>query len=191
MILDDAFQHRRVRPGYSILLVSSTRPLHKDALLPLGRLRDLPSQVKRADMVIVTKMEGGVTDTVRYRWRENMRLPGRIPLLFSRTAYLPPVPVFADGCDQRYVYSKNAIVFSGIADDRTVRREVGWKYTVNDVLSFSDHHRYTLSDMELKARLFYLPIVSEIIPETGSGRYIEEELPGLGLKQLKETIIIR
>ena len=153
-----------------------------------------------------------------------MRLPGRIPLLFSRTAYLPPVPVFADGSDQRYVYAKNAIVFSGIADDRAVRREAGWKYTVNDVLRFPDHHRYTLSDMsrilssmrrhptavvlttekdaqrlvslngmppELKARLFYLPIVSEIIPETGSGRYIEEELPGLGLQQLKETIIIR
>lgn len=224
VILDDAFQHRRVRPGYSILLVSSTRPLHKDALLPIGRLRDLPSQVRRADMVIVTKMEDSVTETVRYRWRESMRLPGRIPLLFSRTAYLPPVPVFADGCDQRYVYAKNAIVFSGIADDRAVRREAGWKYTVNDVLRFPDHHRYTLSDMsrilssmrrhptavvlttekdaqrlvslngmppELKARLFYLPIVSEIIPETGSGRYIEEELPGLGLQQLKETIIIR
>ena len=85
VILDDAFQHRRVRPGYSILLVSSTRPLHKDALLPIGRLRDLPSQVRRADMVIVTKMEDSVTETVRYRWRESMRLPGRIPLLFSRT----------------------------------------------------------------------------------------------------------
>lgn len=224
VILDDAFQHRRVRPGFSILLVSSSRPVFRDSLLPIGRLRDLPSQIRRADMVIVTKMEDAVTETVRYRWREQLKLPGRIPLLFSRTAYLPPEPVFENESDHRYVYSTNAVVFSGIADDRSVRREVGWKYTVSDTVSFSDHHSYTLSDMskvascvrrhptavvlttekdaqrivslkgvpaELKARLFYLPIVSEIIPETGSGRYIEEELPGLGLKQLKEKIIIR
>ncbi|HIZ84959.1 MAG TPA: tetraacyldisaccharide 4'-kinase [Candidatus Coprenecus stercoravium] len=225
VILDDAFQHRRIRPGYSILLVSSTRPVNKDALLPIGRLRDLPSQIKRADMVVVTKVEDAVSGTMRYRWRENLRLPGRIPLMFSRIAYLPPLPVFPEECDQRYVYAKSAVVFSGIADDRAVRRMAGWKYAVNEVLRFGDHHGYTLSDMskvaasvrrystslvlttekdaqrivslqgvpsQIKARLFYLPIESEIIPEVSpTDRYIEEELPGVGLRQLKEKIIIR
>ena len=60
VILDDAFQHRKLRPDFSIVLVSAARPIFKDSLLPIGRLRDLPNQIRRADMVIVTKMEGEI-----------------------------------------------------------------------------------------------------------------------------------
>ena len=116
------------------------------------------------------------------------------------------------------------MIFTGIADDSTFRREVGWKYTVSGSLKFADHHGYTSSDMSrvasmagryptamilttekdaqrivslervpdiVRSRLFYIPIVSEIIPEEDySRRYIEEELPGVGLMQLKNHIKI-
>ena len=146
--LDDAFQHRRLRPDFSILLVNSARPVFKDSLLPFGRLRDLPSQIRRADMVIVTKIEDEVTSSDRLRWRQDLDIRRKdTSLLFSRIKYLAPVPVFSDRCDSRYVYSKSAVVFAGIADDRSVRRGVGWQYSVCEALRFKDHHDYTFRDL--------------------------------------------
>ena len=148
VILDDAFQHRRIRPDFSIVLVSSARPVFKDSLLPIGRLRDLPSQIKRADMVIVTKMDGSeVPSSERERWRKALKMREDSPLLFSRIAYRPLMPVMPGKEDSRYIYAKSAIVISGIADDRSLRRGVGWSYSVADVLCFRDHHGYRLSDI--------------------------------------------
>jgi tetraacyldisaccharide 4'-kinase len=55
IILDDAFQHRRVCPSLSLLLIDYHRPLHRDHLLPWGRLRDRRNQLRRADIVCITK----------------------------------------------------------------------------------------------------------------------------------------
>lgn len=224
VILDDAFQHRRISPGFTIVLVSSSRPVFKDSLIPLGRLRDLPSRIQDADMVVVTKIEDDVDDAFRRKWRQALRLPVRIPLMMSRISYMEPEPVFPESCDSRFKYSRNAIMFTGIADDATLRREAGWRYSLNDVLRFPDHHSYTSSDFSriqasvskhptamilttekdaqrlvsvnsvpdrIKSRLFYLPIISEMIPDVDVRNYIQEELPEVGLRQLKDNIIIR
>ncbi|MDR0581545.1 MAG: tetraacyldisaccharide 4'-kinase, partial [Prevotellaceae bacterium] len=61
IILDDAFQHRRVRPALSLLLIDYHRPLHRDHLLPWGRLRDRRNQLRRADIVCITKCPPGLT----------------------------------------------------------------------------------------------------------------------------------
>ena len=55
IILDDAFQHRYVSPGLSILLVDYNNPLKDDYLLPFGRLREQAGERQRADIIIVTK----------------------------------------------------------------------------------------------------------------------------------------
>jgi len=54
-LLDDAFQHRYVKPGLSILLIDFNRRIDKDYLLPFGNLRESSSAMKRADVIIVTK----------------------------------------------------------------------------------------------------------------------------------------
>ena len=56
MLLDDAFQHRYVKPGINILLIDYHRLIIYDKLLPAGRLREPLSGKNRADIVIVTKM---------------------------------------------------------------------------------------------------------------------------------------
>ncbi|MDR1526876.1 MAG: tetraacyldisaccharide 4'-kinase [Dysgonamonadaceae bacterium] len=55
ILLDDAFQHRRVQPSLSILLTDSNRLFHQDALLPAGRLREPAKNNSRADILIYTK----------------------------------------------------------------------------------------------------------------------------------------
>lgn len=55
ILLDDAFQHRSLTPSLSILLIDYNRPINQDSLLPAGNLRESASQMKRAQIIIVTK----------------------------------------------------------------------------------------------------------------------------------------
>lgn len=61
IILDDGFQHRSVRAGMNIVLTSYGRLMTHDRLLPLGRLRENLSGMKRADVIIVSKVPGEQT----------------------------------------------------------------------------------------------------------------------------------
>ncbi len=65
VILDDAFQHRRITPGINILLIDYTRPIKEDSLLPVGRLREGVSQMRRANVIIFTKCPDEVTPIMR------------------------------------------------------------------------------------------------------------------------------
>jgi tetraacyldisaccharide 4'-kinase len=62
IIMDDGFQHRRVKPGYAIILDDFNRPMHLEKLLPAGLRREPLSGLKRADQIIVTKKENPVPD---------------------------------------------------------------------------------------------------------------------------------
>ncbi|MDV7394491.1 tetraacyldisaccharide 4'-kinase, partial [Arthrospira platensis SPKY1] len=70
VILDDAFQHRYVQPGLSILLTPYDDLISDDFMVPVGRLREFASGVKRADIVMVTKC----TDRTSISEKEDIRL---------------------------------------------------------------------------------------------------------------------
>ena len=72
IILDDAFQHRSLKPTLSIVLVDYNRPIFKDHLLPFGRLRDLPQRIAAADIVIVSKCPNEVNAWEKCTWAENL-----------------------------------------------------------------------------------------------------------------------
>ncbi len=65
IILDDAFQYRRLKTHKSIVLVDYGRPVQQDMLLPLGRLRDLPERIFDADAIVVTKCPADLDETAR------------------------------------------------------------------------------------------------------------------------------
>ncbi len=157
IILDDAFQHRRVKPSLSIVLMSWDRPIFSDNLLPLGRLRDLPEQIRRADTVIVTKSprfgeHDGIIDQplaaaqiapVEKRWRSRLGLGVNQKLLFSSVFYGEPVGVDPSAADMRYTYSGSAVFFTGIADDTDFRNHIMGKYKVLNSIKFPDHYNFT------------------------------------------------
>ncbi len=161
IILDDGFQHRKVKPQYSIVLVNYNNPIYNDNLLPIGTLRDLPEQIKRANTVIVTKSpvavnidgmldEESTLEAVaaeEKRWRSNLRLKESQKLYFSNIEYDAPQPVFANIGDTRYIYSGKAIYFTGIANDTEFRNNLVGKYKILDSLKFHDHKNFSKSDI--------------------------------------------
>ena len=61
ILLDDAFQHRAVKAGFSVLLTPFNQPFYKDFMLPTGDLREFPTGAQRADVILVTKCPAGIT----------------------------------------------------------------------------------------------------------------------------------
>lgn len=148
IVLDDAFQYKKHHASLNVVLVNYRRPVYEDRLLPFGRLRDLPERLCDADVVIVSKCPHEMEAEERAQWRDRLRLPEDKPLYFTTVDYDAPVAVWPGEADPRYNYSKTVILFSGIADDMSLRAHLSDTYKIVEVLSFPDHHAYGRADMQ-------------------------------------------
>lgn len=160
IILDDAFQHRQIKPTLSIVLVDYNRPIFKDYLLPMGRLRDLPGRISAADIVIVTKCPTYLEPEEKQKWARNLGIRNyneteccgerkkgkRQHLFFTSIRYDAAKAIFNEG-DPRYVYSQRLILFTGIANDKPFRDYLSGDYRIVRHFNFPDHHQFTKSDM--------------------------------------------
>lgn len=153
IVLDDAFQHRYVKPTVSIVVTEYARPIFKDRMLPYGRLREPRRGINRADMLIVGKCP---SDMKPYNYREvanEYDLQPYQQLFFSHFKYQPLQPVFPDAAttipyldwlDQ----GDTVLSIAGIGNPRPFVRYIksfGAKVKV-DV--FPDHHQYTKKDID-------------------------------------------
>lgn len=148
IILDDGFQRRDIIPDKNILLVDYNRPIFSDELLPLGRLRDLPEQIKRADAVVFTKCPGFLFDEERERARTLARVKENQQVFFASIGYSAPKAVFKGIGNTRYIYAKEVIAFTGVANPKPMLDELSKKYTVTGKWLLPDHHAFTRSEME-------------------------------------------
>jgi len=146
VVLDDAFQYRRLQATLNVVLVDYNRPIFKDCLLPWGRLRDLPGRLKAAQAVIVTKCPAEVSDEERALWRKNLKLTQEQPLFFTTLQYIAAQPVFPEA-DKHYLYAKQCTVVTGIANDAPLRRYLSDTYKILQHLQFPDHHAYGKGDL--------------------------------------------
>lgn len=150
IILDDAFQHRYVKPGINILLVDYHRLIIYDKLLPAGRLRESKDGKIRADIVIVTKCPTELKPMDYRVLTKAMNLYPYQSLLFSTLQYGDLLPMF--GGEQRQLNTlksdENVLLLTGIASPKQMILDLQ-PYTKNITsLSFGDHHRFTHKDYE-------------------------------------------
>ena len=175
IILDDAFQHRKLKASLNILLINSRRPIDKDELLPLGRLRDLPCRVADADIVIVSKCEYEISLQEREDWRKRiLKYSKKLPeVFFTGLTYENLAPVFPE-CDPHYLYSTQLILFSGIANDTQLRGALGGKYRQVARFAYSDHHRFRKHDMrEINAAARSFPTAIIVTTEKDAQRILD------------------
>ena len=96
VILDDAFQHRYVKPTVAIVLTEHSRPVFSDSVLPAGRLRESSGSLKRADIVIVTKCPPEMRPMDYRLFVKHLNMFPWQKLYFTKYAYGSPVAVFPD-----------------------------------------------------------------------------------------------
>lgn len=159
IVLDDAFQHRYVKPTVSIVLTEFNNPVFFDKLLPLGRLREPAKAIYRADMVVVTKCPPQLK-AIEYRiFKNNLKLFPYQKLFFSRFNYTSLRPLFPDIRKDAPHMSwlgpdDTVLVLSGIANPKPLVRYLkGFKASIK-VKVFPDHHNFNRKDLDAITKRF-------------------------------------
>ncbi|MBS0010800.1 MAG: tetraacyldisaccharide 4'-kinase [Bacteroidales bacterium] len=160
ILLDDAFQHRYIKPGLSILLADYKRPMHKDCLLPAGRLREHPSSINRADIVIITKSPAGLSAGERKIISEKLKLAPGKQLFFSGLSYEKPVKIFSEGekgPEMKEISDKlsNVLLVTGIAQSRPLVTYLESHKLRISHLKYPDHHHYTKGDLKKISEMYH------------------------------------
>lgn len=159
IVLDDAFQHRYVKPAVAIVITEYNHPLAEDRMLPYGRLREPARGINRADIVCVSKCPAKLTP---WDYRQVINDYSLFPsqyMFFSRFAYQGLQPVFPDvATSVPYLDwltpGDSMLAVAGIGNPRPFVRYLksfGAKVKVD---IFADHHQYNKKDIEYLAARF-------------------------------------
>lgn len=149
ILLDDAFQHRYVKPGVNILLVDYHRLIIYDKLLPAGRLREPLSGKNRADIVIVTKCPHDLKPMEFRVITKAMNLYPFQRLFFTCLEYRNITPVFGSGEQSLDSVGKDChiLLLTGIASPQQMIEDLSPRCPHITPLTFGDHHTFTSSDV--------------------------------------------
>ncbi len=153
IVLDDAFQHRYVKPSAAVVLMEWNRPVYNDDLMPLGRLREPQRGLLRSDIVIVTKCPADVRPVDVRLIYDHLGLYAYQKVYFSHYIYGGLVSVFPD--DVKYIpdlswlgKDDSVLVVSGIANPKPLVRYLrGFGANVS-VRRFPDHHNFSRKDFD-------------------------------------------
>ncbi len=149
VILDDAFQHRWIKPDLSILLTDYHKMFHQDFVAPSGSLREFRRGSKRADIVIVTKTPVVLSPITRRRFIDELHLEPYQKLLFSKIKYEGFVCWQSGQVLDHTPNVSTIVLFAGIANSYPLQEYLQRLCTDLVVLSFPDHHEYKESDCQL------------------------------------------
>ena len=143
ILMDDAFQHRAVKPQFSILVTDYEKPFYKDLLLPYGRLREARKGACRADVIVVTKADRISELEMEIMINSIQHVVGKKPIFFSGLDYQEPLPIH-----HQNPINKKLVLVSGIAKNAHFEKEVSKLYKVVKHFRFEDHHVYSDQDIQ-------------------------------------------
>lgn len=199
ILLDDAFQHRSVKPNFSVLLTDYNALFYEDYVLPSGTLRESRIGAKRADVIIVTKCPINLAKAEQNKIKLHIKKYTDKPIFFTSVKYKMTVAKAA---------GRDIILVTGIAQSQRFKEHLtkeGFKIVKH--FDFSDHHNFTLKEIEeiekmanaldsdimttekdwvritsmpelskaFQAKLFYIPIMVQFLDEEKTFHQILED----------------
>jgi tetraacyldisaccharide 4'-kinase len=167
ILLDDAFQHRWVKPGFSILLTDYHHLYFDDYVIPAGRLREFATGAKRADCIIVTKTPKVFSPITRRRIIADIKPKPHQRVYFSYIRYGEPIPLndhLQTEPQQKYSF---ILLFTGIAYNDLLKEHLGRMCNDLTTIEFKDHHQYTEQDLRnIMSKFDGLPTQKKILITT-------------------------
>jgi tetraacyldisaccharide 4'-kinase len=184
ILLDDAYQHRKVKAGFYILLTAYDDLFCDDFMLPTGNLRESSSGAKRANMIIVTKCPPTISEPKQEEIKKKIDI--NLPIFFSCIDYDDKIYNQNGSLTVSEVKSKEKVMVAGVAKPKPFFE---FLQAENDVImTFTDHHHFSESEILvikatakdkiiittekdfvrlqaeiLKEQLYYLPIKSRFV----------------------------
>lgn len=144
IILDDAFQHRKVTGSMYILLTTYHQPFYDDFVLPAGNLRESGSNKNRADVIIITKCPAAMKPDKRTEITKRINPSSTQQLFFTQISYQAPLPFFKSF---KFDPIKNVLLVTGIVHPKPLASHLISMGKTVKRLSFQDHHAYSKIDV--------------------------------------------
>lgn len=149
ILLDDAFQHRKVKPDYSILLTTFGNLYTDDWYLPTGDLRDAKYAAGRANSVIVTKCPQNLSEDDQQTIKKKLNLNSDQNLLFAFLSYDTKLKNSTSSKNLTYFKDKKVTLITGIADAKPLVLFLNESGIKIEHLAYKDHHFFTQNELEL------------------------------------------
>ena len=153
VIMDDGFQHRSLTPKVSIVLSDYSTPPFQNKMLPAGTLRDNPSQLYRANILIVTKTPTTMTPIERNIAQKELRPYPYQSIFFTDTKQGHLKPIFSDVAPTVVPRGSKVVALAGIANPSRFFESLESRFEVVEKIAYGDHHTYRVKEIRQLQRL--------------------------------------
>jgi tetraacyldisaccharide 4'-kinase len=151
ILLDDAFQHRAIKPGINILLTKFNSPFYKDYIFPVGNLRESTKGKKRADIIIITKCPNNITEKQMNSIENSISYS--VPIYFTKIKYGELIPVF-NASKLKLNSTHNILLVTGIANTSELILELKTQQLTYKHLAYRDHYPFSDKDADYISEIF-------------------------------------
>ena len=166
IILDDAFQHRAIKAGLNILLTDYNNLFTRDFYLPTGDLRDLKSEYRRAEVIIVTKCNPDLSETEKQELIEEINPQAAQTVFFTTSEYGQPYHILTK-TGLSFTENTEVLLVSGIANPRPLKSMLEEYSKAYHLLQYPDHRIFTIDDLkEIRKKFTAIDSVDKIILTT-------------------------
>lgn len=145
ILLDDAFQHRKVNAGFYILLTAYGDLYADDFILPTGNLRESRSGAKRADVIVVTKCPNDLSVEKQNNIRKKLNIASHQKLYFTAIQYDDTVYNEKESKAVADVKFADKLLLAGIAKPKPFFAYL--QQNNDEILEFPDHHHFSETDI--------------------------------------------
>lgn len=195
IVLDDAFQHRSVKPGLNILLTDYSALYKNDLILPSGRLREPKWGAKRADIIIVTKSPTVLSPLELRRISVSLQPQDYQKVFFSYIAYKKAKPLNQAAEEINNIKdkfkSRGVLLVTAIANPQALKLHLNRFSKEVVTLNFKDHHFFGDKDyakIKNKLEQFLSPKKVIVITEKDAVKFDLDKFPGIPVFSIPITI---
>lgn len=150
LVLDDAFQHRKVNAGFYMLLTTYDELYCDDFIVPAGNLRDTKNQAKRADCIVVTKCPDYLSDKAMLATKRKVKYTHNQPVYFTKIAYSQEVlNSVGESIELLDLQQTPFTLVTGIAKPEYLVRYLQQLGLHFEHLDYPDHHDFTTEELQL------------------------------------------
>jgi tetraacyldisaccharide 4'-kinase len=193
ILLDDAFQHRKIRAGLNIVVSAYNQLFWDDYWMPSGNLRESGKGIRRADLLIISKCPSDISEMTIHELTQRVGRYTDIPIYFSTIRYGQIYSLQEKQTDTNTLNQKVSLpailLVAGIVDPSGIKKYLAAFTDKIEVAQFRDHHQFRETDFVEIARKFHAMPDGSLIITTEKDAARLYDLPWLS-KELKQKIYV-